>query len=324
MEYITIGDVKIEKAAALAPMASVADLSYRRLCKKFGAAYTVGEMASAKGLCYSDKKTKRLLFSESCDYPFAVQLFGNEPDIMAKAVKIVSEFSPQIIDVNMGCPVPKVFSNGCGSALMKTPELAYDIIKAMVKVSDIPITVKIRKGIDDENVNAVEFAKLMQDAGASAVTIHGRTKQQMYKPPIDLDIIKEVKAALKIPVIGNGGITTPKEAKEMYDHTGCDLIMVGQGSYGRPWIFKNIKEYLETGKESTEPTLLEKLTIMKEHIEDIVAFEGEKLGMKQARKYASWYVKGEKGAAALRERCSHLETLNDLYKLIDIILKSNT
>ncbi|MEG0693817.1 MAG: tRNA-dihydrouridine synthase family protein, partial [Oscillospiraceae bacterium] len=223
MNTIKIGDVLIEKTAALAPMASVADKAYREICKQFGAAYLIGEMASAKGLCYSDKKTHALLSVEDYESPMAVQLFGDDPEYMAKATKIADAYKPQIIDVNMGCPVPKVAGNGCGSALMKTPELAYDIIKAMTAVTDTPITVKIRKGWNNETVNAAPFAKLMQDAGAAAITIHGRTKQQMYHPPVDLDIIKSVKEAVSIPVIGNGGITSAIEAKQMYDTTGCDL-----------------------------------------------------------------------------------------------------
>lgn len=313
---IKIGNIAIEQTAALAPMASVADRAYRQICKEYGACYLVGEMASAKGLCYSDKKTHALLHVEESEYPMAVQLFGDDPEFMAKATKVAANYHPQMIDVNMGCPVPKVAGNGSGSALMKTPELAYDIIKAMTAVTDIPITVKIRKGWDSESVNAVEFARLMQDAGAAAITIHGRTKQQMYHPPVDLNIIKAVKAAVSIPVIGNGGITSAIEVKQMYDYTGCDLVMVGQATYGRPWIFSQIKSYLETGILLPEPTIEERLEVMLRHIELIVSYKGEKMGMREGRKHAAWYIKGSKNAAAFRHRCGALATLDDLKELV--------
>lgn len=316
LNKIKIGNISIEQSAALAPMASVGDRAYREICKSYGASYLVGEMASSKGLFYSDRKTNELLYVSEYEQPMAVQLFGDDPSFMAKAVKVAASYSPQIIDINMGCPVPKVAGNGAGSALMKTPELAYDIVKAMVSETDIPITVKIRKGWDSENVNAVPFAKLMQDAGAAAITIHGRTKQQMYHPPVDLDIIKAVKEAVKIPVIGNGGITNPIEAKYMYDYTGCDLVMVGQATYGRPWIFADIKSYLETGIIPPEKSLDEKLEVMLRHIELIVSYKGEKQGMREARKHAAWYIKGTKSAAAFRNRCGTLQTLQDLKDLV--------
>lgn len=320
MEKIKIGSISIEKTAALAPMASVGDRAYREMCKSYGAAYLVGEMASAKGLFYSDKKTNQLLYVSEFEQPMAVQLFGDSPDFMARATKVAASYMPQIIDVNMGCPVPKVAGNGAGSALMKTPELAYSIVKAMVNETDIPITVKIRKGWDEENINAVEFAKLMQDAGAAAITIHGRTKQQMYHPPVDLDIIKAVKTALHIPVIGNGGITSAVEAKQMYDYTGCDLVMIGQATYGRPWIFEEIKSYLESGIIPTEKTPEERLSVMLKHIKLIVSYKGERQGMREARKHAAWYIKGLNGAAAFRNRCGALTTLAQLEEMIKEIL----
>jgi tRNA-dihydrouridine synthase B len=240
---------------------------------------------------------------------------------MARAAEIASRYKPQIIDINMGCPVPKVAGNGCGSALMKTPELAAEIVFAMTKVTDIPITVKIRKGWDEDNVNAVPFAKMMEQAGASAIAVHGRTKQQMYRPPIDFNIIKAVKEAVSIPVIGNGGIITPQDAKFMYDYTGCDLVMIGQGTYGRPWIFKHIKTYLETGELLPEPSMEERLDIMYEHVSLIVKHKGEKMGMREARKHAAWYIKGANGAAGFRHACGQLTTLNDLKELIQQVKK---
>lgn len=317
MNYITIGDVKIEKTCALAPMASVGDYAYRKICMEHGACYCVGEMASSKGLCYSDSKTAKLLRSTPEELPMAIQLFGCEPEFMGKAVTIASEYNPQIIDVNMGCPVPKVAGNGSGSALMKTPELAYDIIKAMTTQTDIPITVKIRTGWDEDNINAPQFAKLMQDAGASAITIHGRTRVQMYKPPIDFDTIRAVKEAVSIPVIGNGGITSGKEAKFMYDYTGCDLIMVGQGSYGRPWIFNEIKAYLQDGVELPPPSVEKRIEIMLEHVRLIVEEFGEYSGMKQARKHAVWYLKGIKSASIFRKHCASLDKYSDLVDLVN-------
>lgn len=317
---ITIGNVTIERTAALAPMASVADYPYRAICKEFGAAYVVGEMASAKGLFYSDKKTAELLRVTPEEMPMAVQLFGDDPDFMARAAVKASEYKPQIIDINMGCPVPKVAGNGCGCALMNTPEKAYDIVKAMVLAVDIPITVKIRKGWDDEHINAPEFAKLMQDAGASAITIHGRTRKQMYQPPVDIDIIKSVKEAVTIPVIGNGGITSALEAAEMYEKTGVDLVMIGQATYGRPWIFREIAEYFKTGSVPPPPSLEERLAVMMRHVKMIVEEIGETAGMREARKHAAWYIKGAKNAAEFRRSCASLTHYSDLTELVKSIL----
>ena len=248
MEYITIGNVRIEKTASLAPMASVADKAMRTMCKKYGAALLTGEMASAKGLCYSDRKTAALLTVTDYERPMAIQLFGSEPEFMAKAAVIAAQYKPDFIDINCGCPVPKVAGNGAGSALMKDPVLLGHIVEAVVKATDIPVTVKIRKGWDEKNVNAVEVARVAQESGASAVAVHGRTKNQMYSGKADLDVIAEVKQALNIPVIGNGDIDSGESCKHMYDYTGCDLVMVGRAACGRPWIFSEIKHYLETGK----------------------------------------------------------------------------
>lgn len=322
IKKIKIGNIEIDQTAALAPMAGVADTAYRTVCKEYGASYVVSEMVSSKGICYSDKKTHALLTVTQGEYPMAIQLFGDEPDFLAKATLKALTFNPQIIDINMGCPVPKVAGNGSGSALMLKPELAYDIVRAMVEVSTVPITVKMRKGWDDDNVNAVEFASLMEKAGAAAICVHGRTRAQMYAMPVDLDIIKAVKQAVSIPVIGNGGIYTPQDAVMMYEQTGCDLVMVGQGSYGKPYIFKEIEYFIRTGELLPEPTVKERLDIMLYHIGKIVETKGESMGMREARKHAAWYIKGCENAAAFRHSCGKLSSFADLKLLVELVLIS--
>lgn len=323
MENIKIGNHTIKKTAGLAPMASVADKAYRYMCKKFGASLVVSEMVSAKGLCYSDKKTAQLLECTANEYPMAVQLFGSEPEFMAKACKIASKYNPQFIDINMGCPVQKVISTGAGSALLKTPQIAQDIVKACVDATDIPITVKIRRGFDNNNINAVEMACLLEQAGASAIAVHGRTKQQMYTPGIDIDIIKKVKESISIPVFGNGDVFDAVSAKNMYDYTKCDLVLIARGSYGRPWIFEEIEAYLKDKTILPEKSLDEKLDIMLEHVSLICEFKGEKIAMKEARKHASWYLKGVRNAAKFRNLCSSLEKYDDIKNLVIQVKKYN-
>lgn len=319
MEYIQIGKVKIEKTAALAPMASVADKAYRTIAKEFGAAYCVGEMASCKGLCYSDKKTAALLTVTESERPMAVQLFGAEPEFMYKAVRIAEKYKPDIIDINAGCPMPKIVSGGAGCALMRTPELFGKLIDAAVSATDIPVTVKIRKGWDNDHVNAVELALIAERNGAAAVAVHGRTKEQLYSGKADWDIIKEVKRAVSIPVIGNGDVSSPKDCERMYEYTNCDLVMIGRGSYGRPWIFGQIRDYFDGKSVRPEPDLDEKLAIMRRHIELLVGDKGERTGMKEARRQAAWYIKGINGAAKFRNLFSCMNKLADLDNLVEQI-----
>lgn len=317
MESISIGGVKIEKTAALAPMASVADKSYRLLCKEYGAAYLVSEMISSKGLCFGDKKTARLCEIEKEERPYALQIFGEDPYYMGKAAYMLNRYKPDIIDINMGCPVPKIVGNGSGSSLMRLPETAYEIVKAVVENAQCPVTVKFRAGWDDENKNAVEFAKIIEQAGAAAVACHGRTRTQFYSGEADWDIIRQVKQAVKIPVIGNGDVKNGEDCKRMYDETDCDLVMVGRGSYGRPWVFRDIKHYLETGENLPEMTAEEKMAVMIKHCEYLCRYKGEKQGMKEARKNVAWYVKGMKGSSKLRAACGNLSTLDEAKKMAE-------
>ncbi len=319
MEYIQIGQVKIEKTAALAPMASVADKAYRTIAKEFGAAYCVGEMASCKGLCYSDKKTAALLTVTESERPMAVQLFGAEPEFMYKAVRIAEKYKPDIIDINAGCPMPKIVSGGAGCALMRTPELFGKLIDAAVSATDIPVTVKIRKGWDNEHINAVELALIAEKSGAAAVAVHGRTKEQLYSGKADWDIIKEVKRAVSIPVIGNGDVSSPEDCERMYEYTNCDLVMIGRGSYGRPWLFGQIRDYFDGKSVRPEPDLDEKLSIMRRHIELLVGDKGERTGMKEARRQAAWYIKGISGAAKFRNLFGCMNKLADLDNLVEQI-----
>jgi len=319
LEYIQIGQVKIEKTAALAPMASVADKAYRTIAKEFGAAYCVGEMASCKGLCYSDKKTAALLTVTESERPMAVQLFGAEPEFMYKAVRIAEKYKPDIIDINAGCPMPKIVSGGAGCALMRTPELFGKLIDAAVSATDIPVTVKIRKGWDNEHINAVELALIAEKSGAAAVAVHGRTKEQLYSGKADWDIIKEVKRAVSIPVIGNGDVSSPEDCERMYEYTNCDLVMIGRGSYGRPWLFGQIRDYFDGKSVRPEPDLDEKLSIMRRHIELLVGDKGERTGMKEARRQAAWYIKGINGAAKFRNLFSCMNKLADLDNLVEQI-----
>ncbi len=322
MEYIKIGNVKIEKTAALAPMASVADRAYRLICRKYGASYVTSEMVSAKGLCYSDRKTNELCTVTEKERPMAIQLFGNEPEFMERAVEIVSKYNPDIIDINMGCPVPKVVGIGCGSALMRDVKQAAAVAESVVRASSVPVTVKFRKGWDDSSVNAVEFAKAMEASGAVAITVHGRTREQFYTGEADWKIISEVKKNVKIPVIANGDVTDLKSCLDMYEQTGCDLVMIGRGSYGNPFVFKEISSYYK-GEEYTAPTLEEKMTVMLRHIRLIldISEKSEELAIHEARKHAAWYMNGYYASAKFRARCYNLTSYSEAEQLAEEFIR---
>lgn len=316
MDNLNIGGVPLKSHAVLAPMAGVSDRAYRELCVRFGAAYCVSEMVSSKALSFNSKKSEELMEISDLERPCGIQIFGDDPKCMADAAKHALENKPDIIDINMGCPAPKISSNGSGSALMKSPRLCGEIVKAVTAVTDIPVTVKIRKGWDDDSVNAVEVAKICESAGAAAITVHGRTRQQYYKPPVDYDIIRAVRESVSVPVIANGDIDSAERAKEVMDITGCDLVMIGRATLGNPWIFSQINAYLENPNVKIHtPDLEERLGVMIEHIGKMVEYKVEHMAMLQARKLVVGYFKGMKGAAALRNEAGKIKTLDDLYEL---------
>lgn len=311
-----IGNLEIQGHAALAPMAGVADRAFRELCTGYGAAYVVSEMISSKGVSMGDRKSKALMQLSAAERPAGVQIFGSDPEIMAQSVQTVLEVSPDFVDINMGCPAPKIAGNGGGASLMRNPVLAEKIVAAVVKACDgIPVTVKIRTGWDFDRINAVEMAQRAENAGAAAITVHGRTRQQMYAPPVNLDIIAEVKRSVSIPVIGNGDITDGRSAAEMLEKTNCDFLMVGRGALGRPWVFQSINAYLNEGRLLPEPPVSERMRVMVKHIHMICEYKGERVGIREARKHAAWYTKGIRGAAEYRRQLGQLESLSALQEI---------
>lgn len=317
-----IGNIEIKGHAALAPMAGVADRAFRELCVSYGASYVISEMVSSKGLTMQDKKSKELLVLSDEERPAGAQIFGDNPEIMADATLKTMSFSPDFIDINMGCPAPKIACNGGGSALLKNPPLISKIVESVVKVSPVPVTVKIRIGWDNETINAVEVAKRIEQAGASAITVHGRTRTQMYAPPVYLDEIANVKKAVNIPIIGNGDIIDGKSAKKMLDYTGCDFLMIGRGALGNPWIFTAVNAYLDSGSIIEEPSIEKKMEVMLKHISTICQYKGEKIGMREARKHAAWYIKGIRGAASFRQEVGRLSDMNELKELAENVILS--
>lgn len=315
-----IGKIDWKGCAALAPMAGVADRAFREICRDFGAGYTVTEMVSAKGLCMCDRKSKELLQISDVERPAAAQLFGDDPVFMAKAAVMALEFRPDAIDINMGCPAPKIAGNGGGSALMKNPELAGKIVKAVVDAVDLPVTVKMRIGWDEEKINCVELAKLCENAGASAITVHGRTKVQMYAPPVYPEHIRAASDAVSIDVVANGDVTDGLSAVKLMQETGCKAVMVGRGALGRPWVFEQINAYAERGEVIPEPAVEKRMEIMLRHIGLLCGYKGEKVGMIEARKHAAWYMKGIRGAAALRREICELSVIDDIKRIAEKVI----
>ncbi len=318
-----IGNVKLENNIFLAPMAGVTDKAFRLIVKPFGPALMYTEMVSGKGLFYNSKKTAALLATEENERPVAVQIFGHEPEIMAKIAKEALGDGAVIVDINMGCPAPKIVNNGDGSALMKNPKLAGAVIKAVKNAVDVPVTVKFRAGWDKASINAPEFAKVAQECGADAITVHGRTREQFYSGKADLDVIKAVCDAVSIPVIGNGDITDGKSAEHMINYTGCDGIMIGRAAEGNPWIFKEVLHYLETGETLSLPTIEERLSVALSHLDLLVKFKGERRGVLEGRKHMAWYFKGVKGGAILREAINKATTKEEMCELLMRFYREN-
>ena len=317
---LQIGNVTLENNLILAPMAGVTDLPFRLLCKEQGAGLLCMEMVSAKAILYKNRNTEELLSIDERENPVSLQLFGSDPEIMGQIAKQIEERPFDILDINMGCPVPKVVNNGDGSALMKNPILAGKIIESVAKSIQKPVTVKIRKGFDDEHVNAVEMARIAQESGAAAVAVHGRTREQYYSGKADWDIIRQVKEAVSIPVIGNGDILTAADVIRMQEETGCDGFMIARGAEGNPWIFKQILHYFETGEELPKPNFAEVKDMILRHARMQIDFKGEYTAIREMRKHAAWYTAGYKNSSRLRARVCEVETYEELQALFEEVL----
>lgn len=316
LRSLTIGNVKLPNNVFLAPMAGITDLPFRLICKEFGCGMVYTEMVSAKGLYFGSQKTEELLRVHPKEHPIGVQIFGSEPEVMGLMAEKISKQDIELIDINMGCPAPKIVKNGQGCALMKDVDRVRKIIRAVVKHSSKPVTVKIRKGWDDTQVNAVEVAKAAMEEGAAAITVHGRTREQFYSGNADWDIIKEVKEAVDIPVIGNGDIFTPEAAAKMLDYTGCDGVMIARGAQGQPWIFRDIIHYLKTGEILPQPTPRERINIALKQLDLAVEFKGENLGVIEMRKHISWYLKGMRNANSVKNTINRMNCKEQIKKAL--------
>ena len=316
MKQLKIGNVLLENSYVLGPMAGVTDLPFRLLCKEQGAGLLCMEMVSAKGIFYNNKNTESLLQIHPEEVPVSLQFFGSDPKIVSEMAKRVEERPFSILDINMGCPVPKVVRNGEGSALMKNQKLVYELVSATVKAIKKPVTVKIRKGFDDEHINAVEIAKIIEEAGAAAVAVHGRTREQYYSGKADWEIIRQVKEAVSIPVIGNGDVTSGEKAIAMREQTGCDGVMIARGAQGNPWIFSELLEYERTGRLPDRPDVEEIKQTMLRHARLQIEYKGDFTGIREMRKHVAWYTKGLHGAARLRDRINQVESYAELENLL--------
>lgn len=317
-----IGNVEIKGYAGLAPMAGVADRAMREICREYGAAFTVGELTSSRGVTLGDKKSAELLSCSGAERPFASQLFGSDPQIMAQAAKKALLFSPDFIDINMGCPAPKVAGNGGGSALMREPELAAQIVRAVVNAVNVPVTVKMRTGYDNENINAPELAKMCEDAGAAAITVHGRTRPQMYAPGVDYKTIERVRRSVSVPVIGNGDVTDGKSAKYMYEATGCDFVSIGRAAEGNPFVFAEINAFL-SGESYTPPSLEQRFSVMMRQIRLMMEYKDLHIALLESRKHTAWYMRGLEGAAALRRMCGEIKSIANIEAICEKALEQN-
>ncbi|MGL4346409.1 MAG: tRNA dihydrouridine synthase DusB [Cellulosilyticaceae bacterium] len=312
-----LGQVVTPNNVFLAPMAGITDLPFRLICKSFDCGMLYTEMVSAKGLLYESGKTNQLLYIDPKEHPVGAQLFGSDPKIVSEMAKQVAESDVDFIDINMGCPAPKITRNGEGSALLKNPELIGEIVYQTAKAIDKPLTIKIRKGFDEDSINAVEVARIIEQAGASALALHGRTREQYYSGTADWDIIKAVKDAIHIPLIGNGDVKSPQDAKAMLEHTGCDAVMIGRAAQGNPWLFKRTVHYLETGELLPEPTFEERKDIIIKHAHMLAEYKGEHIGMKEMRAHLMAYIKGIRGAAEFRKQMTSVQSLEDVKVLLE-------
>ena len=312
-----IGNVQLNNKVFLSPMAGVTDLPFRLICKEKGCGMLYTEMINAKALCYDDENTKKMLKIEDEEHPIAVQIFGSEPEFMGRAAAIMNDYPNEILDINMGCPAPKVIKNGDGSALMRNPKLAAEVLSSVVKNSKKPVTLKIRKGWDDDSVNAVEIAKIAEECGIGALAIHGRTREQFYSGKADWDIIAQIKQTINIPVIGNGDVFEVEDAVNMLEKTKCDAIMIGRGAQGNPWIFKRINHYMETGEILPEPTLEEKITSAIKHMNLAVAEHGEFVAVREMRKHIGWYLKGLKNSAKYRDQINKITDYKEVIAMLE-------